>query len=86
MPYRVEVAEPLLKPLQPRMRTRVWLALAKVAQHAERAPSLVQAGDRGIPLGEGYCASYQVDAGRRTVVLTGVDLLDPPGDAPLSAA
>ncbi len=79
MPYQVEVSEPLLRPLGPQLRTRVWLALARVAQAVDRLPANRMRDVEAVALGEGYSASYRVDIGARTVSLLGIDhRVEPP--------
>lgn len=73
MPYRVEVPEPLLTPFRTQIRTRVWLALARVAQAVEKAPGAQKQNVNAVMLGEGYSASYRIDTGTRTVSLVGVE-------------
>jgi hypothetical protein len=73
MPYQVEVAEPLLRPLASQVRTRVWLALARVAQVVDRMPAQRLRDVEAVALGEGYSASYRVDIGTRTVSLLGIE-------------
>lgn len=67
VPYQVEVAESLLAPLAPRIRTRIWLALAKVAQAGGPPRQAVQG------LGDGYRFVYEVDGDRRSVALLAVE-------------
>jgi hypothetical protein len=73
MPYQVEVSEPLLRPLGSQLRTRVWLALARVAQVVDRMPVNRMRDVEAVALGEGYLASYRVDIAARTVCLLGIE-------------
>jgi len=60
----------LLGPLPSQVRTRVWLALARIAQNPEYTKPL-----RGglHPLDDGYSVSYRVDGPSRTVTLVAVE-------------
>ena len=71
MPYRVDVPEELLGTVPTQIRTRIWLALAKIAQGS--APARL--GQQMV--GEGYRLTYQIDASTRTVTLLGVDAAVP---------
>lgn len=72
VPYRVQVPEPLMVPLPSLIRTRIWLALAKIAQGGSaRAQGLHAVGD-------GFGFTYQVDASTRTVTLLTVEQLAEP--------
>jgi len=78
VPYHVDVPDTLVDTVPTQIRTRIWLALAKIAQGS----TPVRTGNQ--LLGDGYRLTYQVDAGARTVRLLGVESarpLEPLADA-----